>query len=76
MIVMDAKEAHKTWVIKNPIFPDEGKCEGCYQFKVLCVLCECKKVSIPIVSLGLILHRGVPSEGRVLPPAKMRERGI
>jgi len=45
MIAMNAKEQHKTWVIKNPIFPDEGKCEGCYQFKVLSVLCDCKKVS-------------------------------
>lgn len=30
IVVMDAKEIHKTWVIKSPLFKDEAKCEGCY----------------------------------------------
>lgn len=44
IMVMDAKELHKTWVIKSPLFKDEAKCEGCYQFKILDIVCDCKKV--------------------------------
>ncbi|CAK69659.1 unnamed protein product (macronuclear) [Paramecium tetraurelia] len=45
VILGDFKEVQKNWVIKHPFFPMEGKCEGCYNFKVLQFPCECKKVS-------------------------------
>jgi ubiquitin carboxyl-terminal hydrolase 4/11 len=32
LIVLDAKEHQKTWCVKNPNFPMEGKCEGCYNY--------------------------------------------
>lgn len=45
LVLMDAKELQKNWCIKNPNFPMEGKCEGCFNFKILQFPCECKKVS-------------------------------
>ncbi|CAD8072992.1 unnamed protein product [Paramecium sonneborni] len=45
IILGDFKEIQKNWAIKHPNFPMEGKCEGCYNFKVLQFPCECKKVS-------------------------------
>lgn len=41
----DFKENQKNWAIKHPNFPMEGKCEGCYNFRVLQFPCDCKKVS-------------------------------
>lgn len=35
LLIMDCKEQQKTWVIKNPYFPVEMKCENCYQYKFL-----------------------------------------
>ncbi|CAD8175796.1 unnamed protein product [Paramecium octaurelia] len=45
IILGDFKEMQKNWAIKHPNFPMEGKCEGCYNFKVLQFPCDCKKVS-------------------------------
>lgn len=45
VILADFKETQKNWCIKNPNFPSEAKCEGCYNYKVLNFPCECKKVA-------------------------------
>ena len=44
ILIMECKESQRPWVIKNPHFPMEGKCESCYQYKILTHPCECKKV--------------------------------
>jgi len=45
LIVIEFKEATKPWAIKNPCVPAEGKCEGCFNVKVLDYPCVCKKVA-------------------------------
>lgn len=54
---MDAKELHKTWVIKSPLFKDEAKCEGCYQFKILDIVCDCKKVKVSLNCRSFTVRR-------------------
>jgi ubiquitin carboxyl-terminal hydrolase 4/11/15 len=45
LVIVEFKESTKPWAIKNPCVAAEGKCEGCYNVKVLDYPCVCKKVS-------------------------------
>jgi ubiquitin carboxyl-terminal hydrolase 4/11/15 len=45
LVIVEFREPTKPWAIKNPCVAAGGKCEGCYNFKVLDYPCVCKKVS-------------------------------
>jgi ubiquitin carboxyl-terminal hydrolase 4/11/15 len=45
LVIVEFKESTKPWAIKNPCVAAEGKCEGCYNVKVLDYPCVCKKAS-------------------------------
>ena len=45
LIVIEFKEENKVWTIKNDAVQGEGKCEGCFQTRVLEFPCVCKKVA-------------------------------
>lgn len=45
LIIIEFKESSKPWTIKNSSVPAEGKCEGCYNVRILTFPCICRKVS-------------------------------